>query len=129
MHEEKPKFEHDCEKCVFLGRWYTNETDDYDFYWCDKLGLPNLASVIARYGNEGREYLSSHPPGAFADPNDYWLKSTDWYRELIRRALAKGLYTQEDLCRSLRPKPFEATDSFHYVWQGHTAKIHLIVRR
>lgn len=62
---ETPQFEHDCYKCVFLGR-YTAKGDDgfdraskeYDLYVCDTSTLP---TVIARYGNDGPEYLSGIP--------------------------------------------------------------------
>ena len=46
-------YNHDCDKCIFID---TIEVDDvlYDAYaGCD--------TVIARYGNEGYEYLSGYP--------------------------------------------------------------------
>jgi hypothetical protein len=47
MKIDKPKFKHDCSNCVFIGRM-----EGHDIYRCRK-------SVIARYGDEGWEYLSS----------------------------------------------------------------------
>lgn len=42
----KPKFEHNCEDCKFLGHFYA-----HDVYRCD-------GSVIARYSDEPSEYSS-----------------------------------------------------------------------
>ncbi len=50
MNTEKPRYEHDCESCTFLGQFY-----EYDLYFCLK---GHLSTVIARYGHEGYEYLS-----------------------------------------------------------------------
>jgi hypothetical protein len=44
---EKPKFKHDCDKCIFLGHY-----DGADLYQC------NDTSGIARYGNKGPQYIS-----------------------------------------------------------------------
>ena len=62
-----PKYQHDCENCIYLGL-HTVESEDeeghtfyiaYDLYIClnkDDSGFPSL---VARYGDEGWEYLSS----------------------------------------------------------------------
>jgi hypothetical protein len=52
---EKPIFEHDCEKCIFLGHY-----EGYDLYFCK-----NEPTVIARYGENG-DYMSGL---IFADIN------------------------------------------------------------
>jgi hypothetical protein len=44
------RFEHDCEKCVYLGR-----DREFDVYTCAQGGFP---TVILRYGNEFEEYHS-----------------------------------------------------------------------
>lgn len=46
----KPKYQHDCDNCVFLG-----QHSEYDLYYCPQGGHP---TVIARYGNKGEEYTS-----------------------------------------------------------------------
>lgn len=46
-----PKYEHDCHQCTDLG-----EHEGHDLYHCMQGG--NLATVLARYGNEGSEYMS-----------------------------------------------------------------------
>jgi len=43
----KPKFEHDCEVCVFLGHYL-----EHDLYCC-----PKGPDILARYGDEGSEYM------------------------------------------------------------------------
>lgn len=45
-----PQFEHDCTRCIFLGRWET-----YDLYFCPQGPFP---TVIARFGNDGPQYAS-----------------------------------------------------------------------
>ena len=54
--ETKLLYIHDCEKCLFLGIG-TWDGVRFDLYYCptDHDG----GSVIARYGDEGEEYLST----------------------------------------------------------------------
>lgn len=54
---ETPMFEHDCESCIFLGGGSVNGSPEvwYDYYYCERGGRP---TVIARYGNDGPDYLS-----------------------------------------------------------------------
>lgn len=53
---QMPQFRHNCEPCVFLGR-YRVHGNDYDLYYC---GPPTRAraTVIARYGNDPESYSS-----------------------------------------------------------------------
>ena len=44
------KFKHDCPHCTSLG-----EFNGHDLYHCRQIGIP---TVIARYGDEGKEYTS-----------------------------------------------------------------------
>jgi len=47
-----PVYDHDCERCVFLGR----STDGYaDLYHCTECHGP---TVVARYGSLGHQYAS-----------------------------------------------------------------------
>ena len=48
-----PYFEHDCTKCIFLDSLKLENGNKYDLYYCE-----NEPTVVARYGNEGYEYLS-----------------------------------------------------------------------
>lgn len=45
---EKPRYEHDCATCTFLGR-----DGSADLYFC-----PNGPTVIARFSNDGSDYVS-----------------------------------------------------------------------
>jgi hypothetical protein len=47
-----PIFKHDCDGCTFLGH---NKQATKDLYYCPQRGFP---TVIARFGNEGRDYMS-----------------------------------------------------------------------
>lgn len=48
---QQPRFKHDCTACAYLGRHLS-----FDLYWCDQNGM--LPTAIARYGNNGPDYLS-----------------------------------------------------------------------
>jgi hypothetical protein len=50
----KPKYEHDCDKCTFLGPYR-----EYDLYVCD-------GTVLARYGS-GSRYVSGIPGVQYHD--------------------------------------------------------------
>jgi len=52
MNESKPLFEHDCDRCIFLGS-HTIEETQADLYWHDK-----DPTVIARYSSEPSDYSS-----------------------------------------------------------------------
>lgn len=54
-------FTHDCDRCIFLGHWEDPEMLDgyqhFDFYACP--ARPGMTtSIIARYSNEGSDYVS-----------------------------------------------------------------------
>jgi hypothetical protein len=51
MTTDKPRYEHDCNACTFLGQY-----EDYDLYFCLRGG--NRPTVIYRYGDEGSQYSS-----------------------------------------------------------------------
>jgi hypothetical protein len=89
----KPRYQHDCDRCKFLG-----QHGKVDIYWCptvatDPVSL-SLTPVIGRFGNEGEQYAASHPPKAF--PGDYIAfmqkYSNGWYLEALRLAEQAGLY-------------------------------------
>ena len=56
MNEDKPQYQHDCNKCKFLGR-FRSEGTDYDLYFC-KQGTGTNPTVIARFGDDGPQYAS-----------------------------------------------------------------------
>jgi hypothetical protein len=49
-----PKYKHDCDKCIFLGSYSSNDMD-HDLYYCSQKGFP---TVISRHGDEGEKYTS-----------------------------------------------------------------------
>ena len=53
----KPKWEHDCPKCRYLGSMFMAH-DIADWYECEGVDR----SVVARYGNEGPNYWSMPKP-------------------------------------------------------------------
>lgn len=85
IHTESasPLYEHDSDCCTFLGS-FQNEAD---LYFCDQGG--KLPTVIARYGGLGHQYTSGL---IFAD-------TSPWLGEAKRRAIARGLLTDEDVSK------------------------------
>ena len=61
-----PKFTHDCTICVFLGTVQIARKD-YDLYYHPG----SMETVIARFGNDGPEYLS----GMSSGKHDYWRRN------------------------------------------------------
>ena len=51
---EKHYIHDDCKGCIFLGNLREGDTL-YDLYYCSQNGMP---TVIARYGNDGPDYMS-----------------------------------------------------------------------
>lgn len=59
MPDQKPIWQHDCEKCRYLGTTLDENRNEHDWYVCGD-------SVVARYGNEGSRYWS-HDVGMVKD--------------------------------------------------------------
>src|SRR3990167_2809320 len=79
----KPKYQHDCDECVFLGT-FQNEQDT-DLYWCgEKKGI--LPTVIARFSDEGSDYASGMCFGRI-----HANEPSSSIGEAYRRAIARGL--------------------------------------
>ena len=95
-----PRFRHDCDRCVYLGRFDYHVRGRFyrhDLYWCASLSLDSLASFIARFGDDGPEYRSSHPPEAFCV--DYDPSAME--RVTLARAIEVGLYRPWERRRQL----------------------------
>jgi hypothetical protein len=81
---DQPRFEHDCERDVFLGRY-----EWYDLYFADHGGIstgfiPDRATVIARSGSDGPDYISGIGfVGQFEPLTEAMRRATE--RGLIRR--------------------------------------------
>lgn len=56
-HLGAPKWKHDCDKCRFLGQTIGGRHIS-DLYVCDTSGPDMSPTLIARYGDDGPEYLS-----------------------------------------------------------------------
>lgn len=54
--------------------------------------MSSLDSILGRYGSEGHEYFSSHPPEAMAGPEEYLAIADKWYLFALVQATRKGLY-------------------------------------
>lgn len=71
-HNPEPEYTHDCEKCVFLGRSYSDKKT-FDVYYCLQGGFH--PTIVARYGNSGPDYYSGkHLPLNIIETGKYWAK-------------------------------------------------------
>lgn len=88
---EKPLYEHDCDQCVFLGRFESDKSLDskktiFDLYLC---GSNDYPTVVARYGVGGPEYKSGM---IFATNHIFNDKDfSEPLAEALRRAFLYGL--------------------------------------
>lgn len=64
---QHPVHKHDCDTCIFLGTKESNGRT-YDYYKTSPTCNP-VTSIIARYGNDERDYTSRPTLQAFASPN------------------------------------------------------------
>lgn len=80
----KPKFKHDCDKCVYLGSYSEEELHEkctavvafmprdygkyFDLYFCGAAASEGHTTVVARYGDRGPDYVSGlHYVNAFPE--------------------------------------------------------------
>jgi hypothetical protein len=87
---------HDCDKCIFLEEFKTDEKV-YDLYFCGN-GGPG-PTVIARFSSEGKDYLSGlQIAKAFKtrEPN---------YPLVVALKLAKEKGLLKDLCEQCMAEP------------------------
>lgn len=75
-----PRYKHDCESCVYLG-----QHNEYDIYFCEQ-PMVNRPTVIARWSDEGRDYLSGMPTRPFL-----WKYPDHPRTEAWKRARCRGL--------------------------------------
>ena len=54
------RYKHDCRACYSLGQY-----EEYDLYFCDQISIP---TVIARYGDDGPDYVSGLEFAETIDP-------------------------------------------------------------
>lgn len=90
----EPQYEHDCEKCVYLSDY-----GDYDLYWCPQ--DPVGETVLARFGNEGPDYVSCPPSLIRHEMADHPLPVA------VRRAMEMGLIRSQDIAGEWRCREAE----------------------
>jgi len=83
MTTNLPQFTHDCDQCVFLGDFISEDWNHIpvDLYFCPSPKTPEFSTIIARYGDDGPEYGSGL---TFAGGADH-------YREAARRSILANL--------------------------------------
>jgi type 1 glutamine amidotransferase len=88
-------YTHDCTKCIYLGSIKKRHPGDnaIDCYVCLDKENPSLHSIIGRFGSEGEEYYSSHPPEAFTAKMEYLELADRWYLFALHQMIRRGLYT------------------------------------
>jgi hypothetical protein len=74
MPTQKPKFQHDCSKCQYLGTTLDRDSNAHDWY-------RHGNTVVARTGDDGPDYWSNDVSmvmddnrvwiSTYADPSDY----------------------------------------------------------
>jgi hypothetical protein len=69
----EPRYQHDCDKCHFLGQDAEN-----DLYFCPRGGIP---TVVARFGDGDDDFVSGYNQAALLEP----------LAEAKRRAVTAGL--------------------------------------
>lgn len=73
--QDTPRWLHDCDACVYLGRH-----EKLDLWVCPHPSNPHLASIMAREGDHGAAYAATHPPEAFAGPpEEHVARASRWY--------------------------------------------------
>lgn len=93
-----PQYEHDCDKCIFLGSYlwernpFNHFTNDwYDLYYCgyDLFG----PTIISRFSNDGPDYNSGMMFGKYDQeyPNTFHHPLAEAYR----RAKKYNLFSEE----------------------------------
>lgn len=55
-----PTWKHDCETCKYIGTYkYKHDDKMYDLYCHQHPDYASLDSLVARYGDDGPEYLAT----------------------------------------------------------------------
>jgi hypothetical protein len=83
-----PRYKHDCDDCVFLGRY-----EHADLYHCRVRSLMPEGTLLARQSSEPSHYWSMWP-GVFLPGQDYddlIARTAPALAEAARLAKAKGL--------------------------------------
>lgn len=90
---DKPRYENDCPRCHFLGCTDVKDLGSADLYYCTNDRGPGFASLSARYGNKGYEYISGKNPCMI----DSERPANAWEATLIERAKEKGVWQEPQM--------------------------------
>lgn len=104
---DDPKFQHDCNRCVFLGCSMacfstTRKNTEIDLYYCPgpdpETNKTSDGSIIARFGNDGPDYWSHDLCSALRIIGS----NHDFVSRAIARAARKGVLTGAHLLNAVR---------------------------
>lgn len=110
-----PRYKHTCPNCTYLG-----QSEEYDLYVCSRKNR-EIDSIIARFGNEGPDYISGLHYALSAQ--DFTLHTIDKARwtlaQALLRAIAKGytvkkedIFEKENKAIAVRVLTYEGTPEF-----------------
>lgn len=86
--KNQPKYQHDCDTCLFLGRF-----ENYDLYYHP--GSDWNETLVARYGNDPEDYVSGLTPSrTFAVVNGVQLEPDPALAHARSLAEARGLLAE-----------------------------------
>ena len=54
-----PIYQHDCDRCEFIGRFALKDGVEFDIYTCYQGG--ELPTTVIRFGDDGTNYMSGDP--------------------------------------------------------------------
>lgn len=88
---EAPRFRHDCESCVFLGR---SADGMRDLYFCNREGVP--PQLLIRFGDPGGLHEIIHPVRVAVAERESREFPSSYSAEAYRQAVARGLVVGVD---------------------------------
>lgn len=80
---KQPKFTHDCDHCIYLGRFIK-----HDLYVCQRFNI--IDTVLARYGEEENNYISGLDYAMLYGSKLSSNQSGRILFEALKRATARG---------------------------------------
>ena len=79
----EPIFKHDCDECIFLGRYVKSDGRCYDLYFHVRETL-GMSESLGRYGDDGPDYISEYVSVVFHLPE---LHERTMLAEALKRAI------------------------------------------
>lgn len=88
--DDKPKYDHDCSRCTFLGNYEAGvDKPIFDLYFCYPPSYLEYPTVICRYSSNEADYSSGM---AIALALEKEGKTTDPLVVALQRARGRSLY-------------------------------------